>query len=193
MNAFQLSDYFVSLNREAIACKDPERLAYLTDQITAIARLLNACRPCRLHPPVSADIRRGPLALAIFGMRVDEVFPSRFLKAADLAGKPVLVTIKAVNVQEFDADENDKLLLTFQEAVKPFIANKTNALVLAGFLGDETDQWAGHRIVLFQTEVNFGGRLVPAIRCRAPKVKQPPPTLPPPPAVAAGEEDDVPF
>jgi len=65
MNAFQLDDYFIRLNREAITCQDPARRAYLVEQITAVAHLLSAFRR-QPEPTVSADLRRGPLALAIF-------------------------------------------------------------------------------------------------------------------------------
>jgi hypothetical protein len=38
--------------------------------------------------------------------------------------------------------------------------------VLAQLLGDDTDNWRGHSITLFATEVSFGGEQVPAVRIR---------------------------
>jgi len=137
-------------------------------------------------------------------MKVDELYPSRFLKASDLQGKQVLAVIEGVSVEEFDDGETKPALQL--QGKKPLILNRTNAGLIAAFLGDDVDHWRGHRLVLYPAKVDFRGRLVEAIRVReprgpaqAPPVSQATPAPRPAPAVQnpppgpPGSEDDVLF
>lgn len=99
-------------------------------------------------------------------MRMNDAFPSKYLKAADLQGKNVKVTIKLVNIEKIGDDH--KLVLYFEGADKGMVCNKTNAKKIASAYGDETDEWPGNDIVLYEAEVDFQGDTVPAIRVRIP-------------------------
>ena len=149
-------------------------------------------------------------------MKVSEVFQSDYLKANDLNGQSVTVTIATTEMSDFKAgkDEEPKIILSFRGAKKKFVCNKTNAGTIVGLYGDDMDNWIGKPITLVPREVNFQGKMVMAIRVSlikpgqaqpAPKqaapVQPPAPQLPPsqmsePPAdwpPADPEGDSVPF
>lgn len=96
-------------------------------------------------------------------MKIDEVFSGNFLKAEDLQGKTVRVTISKVEVKEFD--DGNKIVIAFQGKDKQLVCNKTNSSIIAENLGSrETDDWVGQTISLTVKKVEFQGKLVPAIR-----------------------------
>jgi len=105
-------------------------------------------------------------------MNRDELFPSKYLKAADLGGKPLAVTIKSVAVEALNnpngGGQQDKLLVSFVNQPKRLVCNKTNFNSIADLHGDETDGWAGKRIELYPTKASMGGKSFDAVRVRAP-------------------------
>jgi len=97
-------------------------------------------------------------------MRIDELYPSRFFRHADLDGKPMRVTISGVTRE--DVFGESKVILSFADG-KELILNKTNARPIAKILGDETSAWDGRDIMLVPAQVPFKGDIVDAIRVRA--------------------------
>lgn len=97
-------------------------------------------------------------------MQVDKIFPSNYLKAADLEGKPRRVTMKDIEIHKLGEDERP--ILFFKGATKGLVLNKTNTMMIASKFGDETDDWHGNDIELHQEMVNFQGKMVEAIRVR---------------------------
>lgn len=83
---------------------------------------------------------------------VSDLYPSKYVKPADLQGKPVTVHIAKVSVEElrqFDGTRALKVVLTFHKAAKRMILNKTQCLALASITGSERfDAWVGHTITL---------------------------------------------
>jgi hypothetical protein len=124
--------------------------------------------------------------------KVADFYPSQYLRCADLAGKDRTLTIDRVDTALFENDgrKQKKPVVHFREPnVKPFVANKTNFLLIAGGCGDDTDQWPGKQIVLYPDMVPFKGSVTEAIRVR--RVWAPPaPTQIPPPV---GFDDEIPF
>jgi arabinogalactan endo-1,4-beta-galactosidase len=104
-------------------------------------------------------------------MRISGAFPSDYLKAADLDGKPVLLIMSHVEMKDIGGDH--KPILFFKGSEKGMVMNKTNANNIAALYGDDTDNWQGKEIVLFEAMVDFQGKTVAAIRVRAPKQRQP--------------------
>ena len=105
-------------------------------------------------------------------MRVSEAFPSNYLKAADLQGRQVKVTIERVDSEIVGTDP--KLVVYFAGKEKGFVLNKTNANNIAAAFGDNTDDWRGAEIILIEAMVDFQGRTVPALRVRIPPRKPAP-------------------
>ena len=104
-------------------------------------------------------------------MLIDQLYPSRFLRASDLNNKPLRVVIESIKREDIGGEP--KVIVSFLDGTKALIVNKTNARAIAKALGDETGGWIGKPITLIPTEVDFRGDLVPGIRVRAATSKAP--------------------
>lgn len=122
-------------------------------------------------------------------MRISAAFPSNYLKAQDLQGRVVTVTIGDCQLAHFD--EGDKPALSFSGKDRGLVLNKTNAAIIADAYGDETDHWRGRPLELYADRVMFSGRMVDAIRVRVPA----PPAAATPEAqpAAVPYDNDIPF
>jgi hypothetical protein len=95
-------------------------------------------------------------------MDIASAFPGKNLKAADLAGKTKTLTIAGVAMQTVGDDR--KPVMTFSDCDQGLVLNKTNSNTIMDIFGGDTDAWAGQRIELYQTKVQFGMEMVDAIR-----------------------------
>jgi hypothetical protein len=106
-------------------------------------------------------------------MKRDDVFPSPFLKAADLNGEPVTLTIASVTYETFKnrkGNDEQKPVVAFRKTKKRLIVNITNFDAIVDLTGEaDTDDWPGHKIEAFPTEVQVGSEMKPCIRVRAPE------------------------
>ena len=103
-------------------------------------------------------------------MKMSAAFPSKWLKAADLGGGSVTVTIDRVVMEDLSGDgTEEKPVVYFQGKSKGLALNKTNSGMIVSAYGDETDDWTGKDIILFSTQVPFQGRMVDAIRVSLPQ------------------------
>jgi hypothetical protein len=98
-------------------------------------------------------------------MHIDQLYPSRFLRCADLNGKPMRVTIAGLKREDVGGEQ--KVVVSFTNGVKALILNKTNAKAIAKVLGDETTGWRSKAITLVPAQVDFRGDIVDAVRVRA--------------------------
>jgi hypothetical protein len=106
-------------------------------------------------------------------MRRDDVFPSKYLKAADLNGKPITVKIGSAPLETLkspDGKEQKKICLYFIGGKKVLPLNATNWDAVADICGDDTDTWPGNAIELYPTKTTLGGKTVDCVRIRAPQV-----------------------
>ncbi len=100
-------------------------------------------------------------------MKLSEAYPSNFLKADDLGGRDITVTIESVDLEDIGqgADKEQKLVLGFTGKSKKLVCNRTNAHAISEVLkSDETSDWIGQRIILTARDVDFQGRTTLAIR-----------------------------
>lgn len=97
-------------------------------------------------------------------MNINDAFAATYLKAQDLMGQDVKLTIDRVEVQEVGDDT--KPVLYFRGKDKALVLNKTNASTIADQHGAETDHWPGKEITLFPSQTDFQGKQVPCIRVR---------------------------
>ena len=134
-------------------------------------------------------------------MKMSEMYPdtSTWLKAADLQKRRVVVEINDVRAEEMNNDgkTETKAVVYFKGKEKGLVLNKTNASQIAYMYGDEMDMWGDKRIELYPTMVDFGGKMVEAIRI-APPPGQPMESAPMPvaqngPAPAGDLDDPIPF
>lgn len=102
-------------------------------------------------------------------MKMSEEFPSKYLKAADLQGREVRVTM--ANVEREKIGDDAKPVLYFKGKDKGVVLNKTNAGTISDAYGDDTEDWYDQPLILFSVMVDFQGKVAPAIRCRVPTAK----------------------
>lgn len=126
-------------------------------------------------------------------MNVNDAFPSKTLKASDLDGNQVTVTIARVEIEKMGSDQ--KPVVYFKGKDKGLVLNKTNSKRIVEITGSaETDDWKGHAIILYPTETEFQGETVDCIRIKKPAVagnsRKPAPTLAEDLHIS---DDDVPF
>ena len=129
-------------------------------------------------------------------MDINQAFPSKYLKASDLGGKPRVVTIDRVEYEEVGKARDRKAVLYLRELPdKGIVLNKTNATTIMGALqSGDTDEWTGQKIVLFEAQIEFQGTVGPAIRVRKYVATQTPkPVAKPEPEWNDVNTDEVPF
>lgn len=120
-------------------------------------------------------------------MKISQVFPSKYLTASDLNGKPFTLTITKVTMEEMITHDNKKVqkpVVWFEKATKGFVLNVTNAKIIVALYGDETNDWRGKRITIYPTKVRAFGEMQDAIR-----VREELPATPKPVAQAAQVEE----
>jgi hypothetical protein len=132
-----------------------------------------------------------------------EVFPTKWLKATDLKGQPVVLEIEraVLETTKFNGKEQTKLVLYFAGTGKGLGVNATIFDQLVEITGEsDSDNWPGHVIEAFPTVVEVRGETFDCVRLRAPQqadmlAAAKAPKLPPAPApVPKGDMDDeIPF
>jgi len=100
-------------------------------------------------------------------MNINEQFPSKYLKASDLNGGKIVVTIKDCIVETLGDDRRPVLYFAGKE--KGVVLNKTNATNLSEAFGPDTEDWTGKKVTLYVADVDFQGRSMEAIRIRKPR------------------------
>jgi len=101
-------------------------------------------------------------------MKTNDIFPSKYLKAADLPEEgSQTFTIEKVTVEEIGKDKERKPVVHFDETDKAMVCNKTNWNTIVRVAGsDDSDDWRGKKISLGRAEVEAFGEMVEAIRVR---------------------------
>jgi hypothetical protein len=98
---------------------------------------------------------------------------TRFFKAADMPQAKKL-RIKEITEEEIGAgkDKEKKLCVWFTNDQRGLVLNRTNNRTLRGAFGDVCDGWKGKIVVVFPTQDDFRGRMVPVLRVRIPPPKE---------------------
>jgi len=129
-------------------------------------------------------------------MDINAAFPSNYLKCSDLQNQEVMVTIQRIEMEDIGGDH--KPVLYFLGKERGLVLNKTNANAIVQLHSPETDHWIGKKIVLFPTQTDFQGKIVPCIRVKLTAPEQPPAQPQAPPAQQQapqqqGGQDYIPF
>ena len=96
--------------------------------------------------------------------KVSEMFPSKWLTAAEIEGKVYRLVISAYGVENYD--DGTKMTINFQGAQKGMVLNATNRSTLVWLFGDEADAWIGKEIELFTEPVTFKGKISAGLKLR---------------------------
>lgn len=98
---------------------------------------------------------------------INDSFPSNYLKASNLQGKEIVVTIDRVDFEAVGREREMKAVLYFQGKQKGVVLNKTNAKKIIEIAGSAiTEDWNGVQIKIYPTETEFGGETVDCIRIK---------------------------
>jgi hypothetical protein len=87
----------------------------------------------------------------------DELYPNRFLKAGELKGRRITMTIADVDTDLLvsdDGKEKIKGFLSFEKTTKQVVLNKTNGLCLRSMFGKKLSEWLGKRVIFYPDKWN---------------------------------------
>ena len=142
---------------------------------------------------------------------INDVFPSKFLKAHELHGHEPIVTIERVEFEQVGSKRETVPVVYFVGKDKGIRLNKTIANKIIEISGTAiTEEWRGVRVRLYATEATFAGESYDVVRVKSPNGSRmsrmsrmtpapPPPKLPEPEPIPddvyAGEltDDEIPF
>jgi hypothetical protein len=105
---------------------------------------------------------------------LEEYFPSKYLKAADLGGREIKVIMQNVEREEVgtkDGRPDYKPVLYFKGKSKGVVLNKTNTTRITDHYGTNPDDWFDQPLILYSEMATYAGKTGPAIRCRVPTAK----------------------
>lgn len=102
-------------------------------------------------------------------MNWEVMFPGRFIKSAEFAGKKPTLTIKSITLEDLPEDKGGtkrRGIISFKETPKALVLNRTNGTAFKAMFGVETDAWVGKRITLWAAPFTdpFTGEQITAIR-----------------------------
>jgi len=86
------------------------------------------------------------------GLTYDALFPGRFIKAGEMSGKPVTMTIADVYLDHLEGEdgrEKPQAIVAFKETKREWALNKTNAQCLLAMWGQDSGDWVAKRVTLF--------------------------------------------
>lgn len=109
-------------------------------------------------------------------MDVKQMFPSKYLKGADMAG-PVTVTIASIRKEQSykpGEGQSDIFVMYCEKATRGVVLTKPLAFSIAEALGEPlTENWTGRAVTLYPQPMTVAGRNLIAIRARAAAQPQP--------------------
>lgn len=82
----------------------------------------------------------------------DQLYPGRFIKAGELLGKKVTLTIRDVDLEGLvgdDGKEKAKAVVFFKETAKAMVCCKTNGVCLKEMFGPQLADWIGKKVTIF--------------------------------------------
>jgi len=82
----------------------------------------------------------------------DALFPGRFIKAGEMDGKPVTLTIKDVYVDKIEGEdgrEKPQAVVSLRETGREWALNRTNGICLRALFGDRVDDWIGKKVTVY--------------------------------------------
>lgn len=82
----------------------------------------------------------------------DQLYAGRFLKAGELLGKKVTLTISDVDLENLvgeDGAKKAKAIISFDKTEKKLVACKTNGICIKAMFGSKLSEWLGKRVTIF--------------------------------------------
>jgi len=106
-------------------------------------------------------------------MKIDELYPDKWLKASHLQGKTHLVTIAESTVEGLYSPTTKrterKFVLRFHAKRLRMVLNRTQAHALAAITGEnDSDHWPGHHVLIGPAKAPNGADTIRISRPPAP-------------------------
>jgi hypothetical protein len=81
----------------------------------------------------------------------EELYPSRFIRAVDLKGQELTVTIKGIRMEELTSKSGKRLkpILALHECAQELVLNRTNGEAIKAMFGRNTAAWIGRRVTVY--------------------------------------------
>lgn len=101
--------------------------------------------------------------------RVELLFPSDYITAADLREKDAVITIIGLEPRhelQRTTGKDYRPVIRMKGTEKLWVLNKTNAKSIAALHGKEVTGWVGKQVTIYPTTAQFGGKDVDCIRVR---------------------------
>ena len=105
-------------------------------------------------------------------MKRDEMFPSKYLRAEDLRGQTIVVTVAGVEWEEV-GDSETHPVVHFENKKKGMVLRPTNGDMLFALLGEDSDDWTGKQVELYVTDTVYKGRPTKGVRVRGIQAQTP--------------------
>lgn len=85
----------------------------------------------------------------------DELYPGRFIKAGDLHGRDVNLTITRVRKDELEGQKGKQVkgVLSFKETKKELVLNRTNGECIKAMFGRKLAEWVGKRVTFYPAAI----------------------------------------
>lgn len=104
-------------------------------------------------------------------MNVNDAFPSKYISSNDVGTKNIPVVIDRITMEDVGHNSRGQMetkpVIYFQGAKKGLVLNKTNAMDLAFYYGEEMDDWWGKPVTLYTVQTtDLQGKPVRGIRTR---------------------------
>jgi hypothetical protein len=129
-------------------------------------------------------------------VNINTAFPSKYVKAAEIPEEGLVAAIDRVDMEDVDGKGSMKPVLYFRGGKKGLVLNVTNSKKIVQLVGsDNTDNWSGQKITLYQSETEYAGDTVACIRVRAAKGVTPTAPAPAPTELGSPTLDvsEIPF
>ncbi len=98
---------------------------------------------------------------------LNEWYPSEWLKSVDLDGKEVTVNIRGLTRKEVGKEREKRVIIEWiDDGIKPMILNKLNATTIGKLYGQDTSQWRGRPVTLYETTTEAFGETHDVIRVK---------------------------
>jgi hypothetical protein len=95
------------------------------------------------------------------------LYPSQWLKSIDLDGGELTVNIRGLSREKVGKEQEQKIIIEWlEDGVKPMILNKSNATTIGKLYGQDTSQWRGRPVTLYETTTEAFGETHDVIRVK---------------------------
>lgn len=87
----------------------------------------------------------------------DQLYAGRFLRAGELLGKKVTLTISDYDREALtgeDGQAKPRAILSFKESDRQLVSCRTNGLCIRAMFGSNLPDWIGKRITIFEGQWN---------------------------------------